>query len=367
LEKPSSVQERAIVPLLKGRDLIMQAQSGTGKTAAFVIAILQKLDISVKKPQALILTPTRELAQQIQGVVTALGQYMKLKCHACIGGTKVRKDVRELEKGVHVVVGTPGRVLAMIKQKALVPDKIKFLCLDEADEMLSSFKIEISKITEVFGSPLSEGIQAVFLSATIPADLFRGVTRTLLRNDPDTILVKNEQLTLEGIQQFFIAMENEEWKLDTLCDLYTTKTFIHPTLVFCNRRNGVDSLLHKLEERELTVSATHGRKPQKDRHAFLNGFRTGSSRVLITTDMLSRGIDVEQVAVVINYDLPIKKEIYMHRVGRCGRFGRKGIAINFVAPADLRMLRSIEEYYSTQIEEMPLDITTLVRRIAPHD
>ncbi|KAF8735337.1 hypothetical protein AX14_002215 [Amanita brunnescens Koide BX004] len=362
LEKPSPVQQRAIVPLLKGRDLIMQAQSGTGKTAAFVIAILQKLNVSVKATQALILAPTRELAQQTQKVVLEIGQYMNIKCHACIGGRNVRRDIRVLGKGVHVIVGTPGRLLHLLKEKELITDKIKIVCLDEADEMFSrGFE---SQIMEVFEHIPRVDRQVVLLSATIPADLFRDMTQTIMNGNPVKILVKRGQLTLEGIRQFFILMEKEDWKLDTLCDLYTTETFTHPTVVFCNSRKKVDALVTQLEARELTALATHGRKGQRARERYLQEFRTGSSRVLISTDMLARGIDVQQVAVVINYDLPEKKEMYMHRIGRSGRFGRKGIAINFVTQKEIEILRDIEQYYSTQIEEMPLDISILLKRIS---
>ncbi|KAF8523682.1 DEAD box RNA helicase RH2a, partial [Hysterangium stoloniferum] len=353
LEKPSPIQQRAIEPLMRGRDLIMQAQSGMGKTAAFVIAILQKLDISVKATQALIIVPTRELAQQTQQVVLALGQYMNVKCHACIGGKRLRGDVQKLEAGVHVVVGTIGRLLCMIEREALLTDKIKLLCLDEADEMLSSgWREQIDK-GRSFPTHLP---QIVLLSATMPPDSLKSM-RKMTRGNPITILVKQEQLTLEGIQQFFILMENESWKLETLCDLYAAGNFTHPTVVFCNTRVKVDSLLNELNGRELPASATHGKKTQKRREALLQDFRTGSSRILITTDMLSRGIDIQTVAVVVNYDLPDKIESYMHRVGRSGRFGRKGIAINFVTEANIETLRGIERYYSTQIEEMPLGIS----------
>ncbi|KAF8808230.1 DEAD-domain-containing protein [Phlegmacium glaucopus] len=361
LEKPSPVQQRAIMPLLQGRNLIMQAQSGTGKTAAFVIGILQKLDLSLNATQALILAPSRELAQQTQKVVLAIGQYMDIRCYDCIGGRKVSGDVKKLGKGVHVVVGTPGRLLDLVKRGALVTDKIKILCLDEADEMFSrGFKKQILKVFELLPQ---EGMQVVLLSATFP-DAFHNMTKVIMGSNPVKILVKRGQLTLEGIKQFFIIMEKPDWKLDTLCDLYTTETFTHPTVVFCNSRKRVDALVVQLEERELPALATHGKKLQKDREAHLQDFRTGASRVLIATDMLARGIDVQQVAVVINYDLPESKEMYMHRIGRGGRFGRKGIAINFVTKEEISKIREIEQYYSTQVEEMPLDISILIRRIS---
>ncbi|OJA11217.1 hypothetical protein AZE42_05771, partial [Rhizopogon vesiculosus] len=353
-ERPSAIQQRAIVPVVKGHDVIAQAQSGTGKTATFSISILQQLDMSIKGCQALILAPTRELAQQIQKVVIALGDYMNIECHACVGGTNVREDMAKLQEGVHVVVGTPGRVYDMINRRALRTDTIKIFCLDEADEMLSrGFKDQIYELFQL----LQQETQVVLLSATMPADVLE-VTKKFMR-DPIRILVKRDELTLEGIKQFYIAVEKEEWKLETLCDLYETVT-ITQAVIFCNTRRKVDWLTEKMHGREFTVSAMHGDMEQKQREVLMKEFRSGSSRVLITTDLLARGIDVQQVSLVINYDLPTNRENYIHRIGRGGRFGRKGVAINFVTTEDVRMLRDIEQFYNTQIDEMPLNVADLI-------
>ena len=248
-ERPSTIQQRAIVPVVKGHDVIAQAQSGTGKTATFSISILQKLDTSLKSTQALILAPTRELAQQIQKVVIALGDYMNIECHACVGGTNVRDDMAKLQEGAHVVVGTPGRVYDMINRRALRTDNIKMFCLDEADEMLSrGFKDQIYEVFQLLPSET----QVVLLSATMPADVLE-VTKKFMR-DPVRILVKRDELTLEGIKQFYIAVEKEDWKLDTLCDLYETVT-ITQAVIFCNTRRKVDWLTEKMHSREFTVSA----------------------------------------------------------------------------------------------------------------
>jgi translation initiation factor 4A len=353
-ERPSAIQQRAIIPVLKGHDVIAQAQSGTGKTATFSISILQRIDISLKQTQALILAPTRELAQQIQKVVVALGDYMNVECMACVGGTNVREDMAKLQEGVHIVVGTPGRVFDMINRRALKTDNVKIFCLDEADEMLSrGFK---DQIYEVF-QHLPQDTQVVLLSATMPADVLE-VTKKFMR-EPIRILVKRDELTLEGIKQFYIAVEKEEWKLDTLSDLYETVT-ITQAVIFCNSRRKVDWLTEKLTAREFTVSAMHGDMEQKQRELIMKEFRSGSSRVLITTDLLARGIDVQQVSLVINYDLPNNRENYIHRIGRGGRFGRKGVAINFATNDDVRMLRDIEQFYNTQIEEMPMNVADLI-------
>jgi len=353
-EKPSAIQQRAILPCIGGQDVIAQAQSGTGKTATFSIAILQQIDISLMATQALVLAPTRELAQQIQKVVMALGDYLGANCHACIGGTLVREDVRKLESGMHVVVGTPGRVFDMINRGALKTRDIKMFVLDEADEMLSrGFK---DQIYDVF-KHMPQEIQVVLLSATMPQDVLE-VTQRFMR-EPVRILVKKEELTLEGIRQFYIQIEREEWKLDTLCDLYETLT-ITQAVIFCNTRRKVDWLTEKMSGRDFTVSAMHGDMNQQERDLIMREFRSGSSRVLITTDLLARGIDVQQVSLVINYDLPANRENYIHRIGRGGRFGRKGVAINFVTSEDIRAMRDIEQFYNTSIEEMPMDVADLL-------
>jgi len=353
-EKPSAIQQRAIVPCIKGMDVIAQAQSGTGKTATFSIAILEKIDTGLRECQALILAPTRELAQQIQKVVMSLGDYMGAQCHACIGGTSVREDMRKLDVGQHIVVGTPGRVFDMISRKVLRTNDIRQFVLDEADEMLSrGFK---DQIYDVFRH-LNQEIQVILLSATMPSEVLEVTTRFM--REPVRILVKKEELTLEGIRQFYISVEREEWKLDTLCDLYETLT-ITQAVIFCNTRRKVDWLTEKMHQKDFTVSAMHGDMDQKERDVIMREFRSGSSRVLITTDLLARGIDVQQVSLVINYDLPTNRENYIHRIGRGGRFGRKGVAINFVTDDDKRSLQDIEKFYNTQIDEMPMNVADLI-------
>lgn len=353
-EKPSAIQQRAIIPCIRGQDVIAQAQSGTGKTATFSIAILQQLNLTIKDCQALILAPTRELAQQIQKVVLALGDFMQASCHACIGGTNVKEDAKKLEAGSQIVVGTPGRVSDMLTRKAFNPNKIKLFVLDEADEMLSrGFK---EQIHDVF-TKMPSSAQVVLLSATMPADVLE-VTKKFMR-DPIRILVKKEELTLEGIKQFYIMVGREDWKLETLCDIYQTLT-ITQAVIFCNTRRKVDWLTQQMHAKDFTVSAMHGDMDQKEREVIMREFRSGSSRVLITTDLLARGIDVQQVSLVINYDLPNNRENYIHRIGRGGRFGRKGVAINFVTDDDKRNLHDIEQFYNTQINEMPQNVADLI-------
>lgn len=353
-EKPSAIQQRAIIPLVKNVDIIAQAQSGTGKTATFTIGILQQLDYSLLECQALILAPTRELAQQIHKVVLNIGDYLGAKCHACIGGTRVRDDIQRLQAGVHVVVGTPGRVCDMLCRKVFRAERIKMFILDEADEMLSrGFK---DQIYDIFQN-LPTNVQVGLFSATMPPEALEITQRFM--DKPTTILVKRDELTLEGIKQFYISVEREDWKLDTLCDLYDTLN-ITQAVIFCNTRRKVDWLTDKMRTRDFTVSSTHGEIGQKERDVILSEFRTGSSRVLITTDLLARGIDVQQVSLVINYDLPRNLENYIHRIGRSGRFGRKGVAINFVTEEDSRQLQELEQFYNTEIQEMPSHVADLI-------
>eukprot|EP00158_Paraphelidium_tribonemae_P003083 Partr_v1_DN25882_c1_g1_i1_m2503 putative (RNA) helicase len=349
-EKPSTIQQRAILPIVQGHEVIAQAQSGTGKTATFAISLLQRIDTSKNECQALVLAPTRELADQILKVVLALGDYMGAKCHACIGGTNWREDVKILESGVHVVVGTPGRVFDMINRGALRTDALKLFILDEADEMLSrGFKTQIYDVFQ----HLPPTIQVVLLSATLPEEVLE-VTKTFMKN-PKNILVKRDELTLEGIRQFFIAADKEDWKLDILCDLYETIQ-VSQAVIFLSNKKKVDWLAEQLHKRDFTVSCMHGDMDQDARTLIMKEFRSGSSRILITTDLLARGIDVQQVSLVINYDLPVTKENYIHRIGRSGRFGRKGVAINFLTAEDVPRMKEIEQFYHTQIDEMPVNI-----------
>jgi ATP-dependent RNA helicase len=316
--------------------VIAQAQSGTGKTATFSISILQSIDTSIRETQALVLAPTRELAIQIQSVILALGDYMNVQCHACIGGTSIGEDIRQLDSGQHVVVGTPGRVFDMIRRRNLRTRNIKMMVLDEADELLNQgFKDQIYDVYRY----LPPSTQVVILSATLPHDVLEMTSKFM--TDPIRILVKRDELTLEGIKQFFVAVEKEDWKFDTLCDLYDTLT-ITQAVIFCNTRRKVDWLTTKMREANFTVSSMHGEMPQKERDAIMQEFRQGArycglkwtiaanpldvffwltrscmiyldSRVLITTDVWARGIDVQQVSLVVNYDLPSNRENYIHR------------------------------------------------------
>ena len=353
-EKPSAIQQRAILPIIQGKDVIAQAQSGTGKTSLIALCLCQLIDSSSSETQALVVSPTRELASQTERNILALGDFLKVKAHACIGGKSVGEDMRKLEGQAQIVSGTPGRVFDMIQRRALRTRGIRTLVLDEADEMLSQgFKEQIYDVYRY----LPPETQVVLVSATLPHDVLEMTHKFM--TDPVRILVKRDELTLEGIKQFFIAVEKEEWKFDTLCDLYDTLT-ITQAVIFCNTRKKVDWLTSKMRENNFTVSSMHGEMPQQEREAIMSEFRKGETRVLITTDVWARGIDVQQVSLVINYDIPFNRENYIHRIGRSGRFGRKGVAINFIKDDDVQALRDIEQYYSTHIDEMPMNVADLI-------
>ena len=350
LTKPSAIQQRVMLPIMQGRDVIAQSQSGTGKTTIFCISVLQMIDTNSNTTQGIVVSPTRELAEQSRLVMRAFGDYMNVKVHACIGGKSVGDDIKALESGVHVVSGTPGRLYDMIKRNALNTKNMKIMVIDEADELLSKgFKDQIYFLYRY----LPPKTQIVLVSATLPNDVLQMTSKFMY--EPVRILVKRDELTLEGIKQLFIAVEKEEWKFETLCDLYNILT-ITQAVIFVNSREKVEKLAKQMEEANFTVSAIHGQMDQKERERVMNDFRAAKTRVLIATDVWGRGLDVQQVSLVINYDLPLSRELYLHRIGRSGRFGRKGVAINFVRNEDVQTLRDIEQYYGTQIDEMPTDL-----------
>ncbi|CAH8306188.1 unnamed protein product [Eruca vesicaria subsp. sativa] len=335
-EKPSDIQQRGIVPFCNGLDVMQRAQSGTGKTATFCTGVLQQLDITLVQCQALVLAPTRELAQQIEEVMRALGEYLGVKIHACVGGTSVSEDQRILQAGVHVVVGTPGLVLDMLRRQSLRSECIKMFVLDDADEMLSrGFKDQIYDIFQL----LPPNIQVGVSSATMPPEALE-ITEKFMRK-PVSIYGKLDELRVRGIQQYYV--EKEEYKLEILCALYHILR-ITQSVIFVNTRSKVEWLTDQMRSRDYTVSAIHGDMDQNTRAIIMREFRSRSSGFLITTD----GIDVhiwnaQQEYTVINYDLPTQPESYLHRIGRSGEIERQGVAINLVTHDDERMLTDIDK------------------------
>ncbi len=348
-EKPSLIQQKAIGPMIAGHDLIAQSQSGTGKTATFSIAVLERIQPHIRTCQALILAPTRELAIQINQVIQQLSLYTGHRSHVSIGGTNIREDIRILKEGVPIVVGTPGRIYDMIQRKVLTTDKIQMIVLDEADEMLTrGFKEQVVQLFQ------EVPCQICLFSATLPEDI-QEISRQFMKN-PQSILVKKEELTLEGIKQFYILTE-EEWKLNILLDLYETFA-INQCILYCNTRRKVDWIKEEMTKRDFTVSCMHSDLTFLERQEILQDFRQGTTRILISTDLLARGIDIQHISLVVNYDIPLQPEKYIHRIGRSGRFGRKGVAINLTTKSDISFMRDMEKFYHTQIEEMPENIQT---------
>jgi len=300
------------------------------------------------------LVPTRELATQVRRVVQTVGDYLDVRAHACIGGTNVAKDVSLLRSGPHVVVATPGRALDMMRRRVLDLSDLKVIVLDEADEILSrGFSNDIQSIFEFVPPKVQVGI----FSATMPTEMLQ-LVETVLR-DPVKIFVKSEDITLRGIRQFFVDVQSEQWKFDTLCDLFSDIS-INMSVIFCNTRRSVETLTARMSEEGYPVICTHSQLSGEERSIVMEKFRNMQARVLITTDLLARGIDVQQVSIVINYDLPNSKENYIHRIGRSGRFGRRGVAINFVTARDIYILKDIEKFYATHVEPLPSNIAELL-------
>jgi translation initiation factor 4A len=358
-EKPSSIQKKALYPMTKNihngrrRDITAQAQSGTGKTGAFVIAALNILKNNIEAPQVLILAPTHELADQILNVVENISRYQKdINPVLLVGGTSVDRNKKFLNtKKPKIVVGTPGRVNDLIRRKFLVTKTLSLLILDEADEMLSSgFKEQMYKIFKA----MPNNVQIALFSATMPKDLHE-LTESFMKN-PTKILVNNDELTLQGIAQYYINLEDDTHKYETIKDIFSGLS-ISQAIIYCNSVSRVNDLEEAMMTDNFPVKKIHGKMTDIERKEVFKDFKAGGCRVLITSDLFARGIDVQQVSIVINFDIPRDENTYLHRIGRSGRWGRKGIAINFQTKYDMNRLSRFEKHYETQIMEMPIDFT----------
>ena len=353
-ERPSDIQTKAIVPIKAGRDVLAQARSGTGKTATFCIGSMCRIDPTVKKIQVLVMVHTRELAQQIRAVANALGEYIGISTYAATGGTPIREDLKALERGVHMVIGTPGRIYDLMNRRAISRDTIRVLILDEADQMLEDrFKEQVFCILQL-GFP--KDCQVALFSATMPEAVVE-VANQLLQN-PVRILVPPEEVTLDGIKQYYVGLEKEEWKYDVLADIYKQLT-INQALIYCNKRQKAEWLAEKMTAEGFPLSFIHGEMDPEERMRRMKDFRSGAVRVMISTDLLARGIDIQQISLVINFELPNQRENYIHRIGRSGRFGRKGVAINLVGPDERRALEELESHYGTSITPLPEDLAKI--------
>lgn len=354
-DKPSPIQKKAILPIISRRDIIAQAQSGTGKTATFTIGALQLVNISDHSTQVLILSPTRELTTQTSKVINSIGSFMSgLKVQTVFGGSNIEEVSSFSSKNIpHIICGCPGRVYDMMRRDKISSKTIKLIILDEADEMLSSgFKDQVCNIFQY----LNNEIQVGLFSATIPESITPIISK-IMRN-PVNISVKREQLTLEGIKQYYLAVDDDRQKYITLKKLFSHIT-ISQTIIYCNSIKRVQDLYEAMCEDGFPVCKIHSSMDKLERDKAFNDFKNGSSRVLISSNVTARGIDIQQVSVVINFDLPKCVHTYLHRIGRSGRWGRKGVGINFITRRDVLQIKKIEEHYSTQISEMPENLDFL--------
>ena len=355
-EKPSQIQQTAILPILEKKDVIAQAPSGTGKTGAFTISSLQRLDLSSDTTQVLILAPTHELVKQIHSVVCSIGTMMKgLRVKLLVGGTSVSDDSHELRNNVpHVIVGSVGRVSDMIRRRNIQTKNIKLFVLDEADEMLSGGFID--NIRDMFIT-FGEDIQTAIFSATLPKEIIELTDRFM--KTPTRITMEAEKLNLEGIQQFFVALSNDHEKYATLMDLFSKLT-INQTIVYANSVNRVVDLYDAMKKDGCAVCCIHSNMTTQERQQSLQAFRAGEYRVLISSNVTARGIDVQQVSFVINFDIPRCVHNYLHRIGRSGRWGRKGMAINFITREDVSIMKNIERHYKSTINELPATFENII-------
>jgi superfamily II DNA/RNA helicase len=352
-ERPSPIQRIAIKPIMEGHDCVIQSHSGTGKTATFIIGALQSLNLELKESQVIIISNTRELAEQHQRVFKSLTGSTDISSYLCIGGDMSNKYMAGNIKS-DVIIGTPGRICDMIKRKYIDTTNIKFMIVDEADEVLSSgFRKQVSAI---FRSIVDPNFQTILISATIPEEMSE-LIKHVLKPGYVSILVKDDDLTLDGIKQYFIEI-SEQYKMNALIDMLSNIR-ISQGVVYCNKKQKADEIKHMLNQENFKCDVLHSDLMPKERKAVLNNFVNGNSRILITTDVMARGIDVQQISIVINYDMPKHPQTYIHRIGRSGRFGRKGLAINYVGNNEMSILSNIQKTYNTHIYHLPKDLHSL--------
>jgi translation initiation factor 4A len=338
----------------KHTDILAQSQSGTGKTGAFVVGSLSVVDTSIKAPQVLVLCPTRELSQQTERVAKALGSYMNLKVLSATGGNQLRNDISTLKAGAQFIVGTPGRIFDLIRRGDLSVEHIKYVILDEADQMLEDLFAE--QIKAILDNKFPSTTRLALFSATMPQNVIEIAEHYL--SNPARMLLPPDEVTLDGIKQYYVELEREDWKLPVLLDLYQ-QIAVNQALIYVNKRQKAEWLAKQLSAQGFTLEYIHGEMEVGERKKRMDDFRSGTVRVLISTDLLARGIDVQQVSLVVNYELPIQRENYVHRIGRSGRYGKKGVAVNLVYGDERNTLKEIERHYSTTISELPEDLASL--------
>jgi len=357
-EQPSYVQAHGIKPIIERRDCIIQSQSGTGKTGTFTIGMLENINPEIKDVQSIVIAPTRELVKQTYTVLQNLSCMMDIKIMYLIGGVKVSKDIKDYNQiKPQIIVSTPGRLYDLMNN-VITTKHTATLVLDEADELLTgNFKDQLYNIFKLLEN--HENIQVILVSATIPPEI-RDLSAKILRN-PVEILVKTEDLTLEGIKQYVVYYDSQRHSRDVNnklhCILHILENIaFSQTIIYVNTRKTCEYLSERLNEFEFVNSIIHSDMSQQERTSSMTNFKNGSTRILITTDLLSRGIDVQQISMVINYEMPFSNEVYLHRSGRSGRYGRKGICINFVYYKKNDIIKNLEQFYNTFISELPEDL-----------
>lgn len=354
-EKPSLIQYKSIPNILNGRNIIAQSQSGTGKTGSFVIGILEKCDYTNTKIQTIIISPTRELAIQTHDIINTIGKYIssEYKRHLsllCIGGIPIRNNIENIYKKKPLILTcTPGRIVDLIRRNKVDIKSIDILVMDEVDELFSKGFYEQ---TNNFFKDLKEDVQIILFSATLTQNILKIFDRNV--PNPVKILINRDSLSLEGIKQYYIILEDNELKNETVIDLYDIGN-IAQSVIFCNTKKNVENLTDQLVDKNFSISSIHGDLTKNEREEIMENFKENKSRVLVTSDLISRGIDIHHINLVINYDMPSDKEVYLHRIGRCGRYGRKGIAINFIKQSELYIIKIIEGYYNITISELSED------------
>ena len=351
-EKPSPIQQKAIYPIKCGREVIAQAQSGTGKTATFTIGSISRLNFSVVGTQILALAPTRELATQITAVFNGIGTYIpNFSAQTFVGGTSVRDDIIAVEKNPPTVaVGCPGRILDLLRKRVFSTDHIQTIIIDEADEMLSQgFQEQVRSIFE----SLREDVQALIFSATLNNEVM-DITTKFMR-DPLKIVMEAEKLSLAGISQYYVSVRTDEDKYDILKQIFAKMT-IDQCIIYCNSINRVKQLHDAMTRDGFSVVCIHRDLNKMEREQAFKQFKSCQCRYLISSNITARGIDIQQVNVVINFDLTRDYHTYLHRIGRSGRWGRKGTAINFLTYYDMRIKEDLENYYRMQIMPLPTNI-----------
>lgn len=352
-DRPSPIQRIGIKPIADGKDLVLQSHSGSGKTATFLIGMLQRIDFADPRTQAIVISNTKDLSDQIYNVFKSISKFCGVTSNLCVGGDLTSRymssDILQ-----QIIVGTPGRVCDLIQKGIINSNDVKLFIIDEADEVLSSgFRKQIKYIIQ----NLTKECQIVLSSATIPQEMTM-VVKNILREDYVSILVRNEELTLDEIKQFYVSLD-EQQKMHCLLDIYRNMS-IGQCIVYCNKKYRADELKKFLEENGYTAGINHGDLMQNERKDIMDQFRNGKIRILITTDLMARGIDIQTISLVINFDMPKYTQTYIHRIGRSGRYGREGVAINFVTRKEKNILGYIERTFNTRIEQLPRDLRTII-------